>query len=96
MNMTIIEEIIESMHEKQNNGINDQQKEAYMQISGEMNVMFQDMQNQQSKLKKMANIFDEAGNSMLAEQFQMLAVKMNSELEAMYEMIETANCAANQ
>ena len=96
MNMTIIEGIIESMHEEQNNGINDQQKEAYMQISGEMNVMFQDMQDQQSKLKKIANIFDESGNSMLAEQFQMLAVKMNSELEAMYEMIETANCAANQ
>lgn len=96
MNMTIIEEIIESMREEQNNGINDQQKEAYMQISGEMNVMFQDMQDQQFKLKKMANIFDESGNSMLAEQFQMLAVKMNSELEAMYEMIETANCAANQ
>ena len=44
----------------------------------------------------MSNILDEAGNSTLAEHFQMLAIKMNSELDAIDEMMQMASCIANQ
>ena len=94
MDTSIMEEIFQSMRKDQNEGISEQQKDAYIEVSKEMNAMLEDMQEQQSKLKRMSNILDEAGNSTLAEHFQMLAIKMNSELDAIDEMMQMASCIA--
>ena len=96
MDTSIMEEIFQSMRKDQNEGISEQQKDAYIEVSKEMNAMLEDMQEQQSKLKRMSNIFDEAGNSTLAELFQLLPINMNSVLVGFDEMMQMASCIANQ
>ena len=95
MNMNLTQEIIQTMRKVRMEGTNRQQKEAYLQIASNMNIMLQTMQDQQSQFARMANMAYEAGNSMLADEFQMMASQMNSELEAMEEMGLMARGIAN-
>lgn len=96
MNINLIDEILSSMRNVKAEGTSESQKEAYMQVASEMDVMFQNMVEHQSKFKKMANMVYEAGNNTLAEGFQTLAMEMNKELDAMDEMIQMARSVANQ
>lgn len=95
MNMNLAEEIVQTMRKVRNEGTNRQQKEAYLQMSSMLNMMIETMQEQQAQFKRMGNISFEAGNSILADEFQMMARQMNSELEAMDEMSRMAKGIAN-
>ena len=51
MDTSIMEEIFQSMRKDQNEGISEQQKDAYIEVSKEMNAMLEDMQEQQENVK---------------------------------------------
>ena len=92
--MNLAQEIMQNMQNVRNEG-SCRTKDAYLQIASQMNQVLQSMQDQQSMFKRMANIAYEAGNSRLADDFQMMGRKMNIELETMEEFMRLARGIAN-
>ena len=96
MDIRLLEEATGTLRRTANQGVDRQQKDTYFEMSRRMNVVLQSMQEQQQKLKQIANLADEVHNNNLAETFQQIVRRMNQELqEAEAVMRQMRNIANN-
>ena len=96
MNMNLLEEANNNLNRTRNRGVDRRYLDNYAQMARQMSQVMQMMQEEQSKIRQIANMADDARDRNLAETFMQIASRMNNELQAADDCVRRMRSIANQ